>query len=114
MLKRRKGDVIFISSVQGQISIPFRSSYSASKHALQSFADCLRAEIADKNVNVIVVNPGYIKTKLSLNALTSSGDKYNKLDETTVTGMKPEYIAERTLEALILNQSELTVAQITV
>lgn len=54
----------------------YRSAYAASKHALQSFCDCLRAEVAQYNIKVTVVSPGYIRTNLSLNALTASGQKY--------------------------------------
>ncbi|KAJ8969354.1 hypothetical protein NQ317_016139 [Molorchus minor] len=44
MIKRRKGHIIFTSSVQGLVALPERSAYSASKHALQAFSDSLRAK----------------------------------------------------------------------
>ena len=50
-----------------------RSAYAASKHALQAFSDSLRAEIAEHNIQVSVISPGYIATALSVNALTGSG-----------------------------------------
>ncbi|XP_034292446.1 dehydrogenase/reductase SDR family member 7B isoform X2 [Pantherophis guttatus] len=76
MIKRRKGHIVTISSVQGKISIPFRSAYAASKHATQAFFDCLRAEVEQFNIEVTVVSPGYIQTNLSLNAVTSDGSQY--------------------------------------
>ncbi|XP_058013259.1 dehydrogenase/reductase SDR family member 7B isoform X2 [Ahaetulla prasina] len=76
MIKRRKGHIVTISSVQGKISIPFRSAYAASKHATQAFFDCLRAEVERFNIEVTVVSPGYIQTNLSLNAVTSDGSQY--------------------------------------
>lgn len=51
-------------------------SDSASKHALQAFFDCLRAEMTGKNIGVSVISPGYIKTNLSINAVTGDGKKY--------------------------------------
>lgn len=57
-----------------------RSAYSASKHALQAFMDCLRAEVSKDGINVTVINPGYIKTNLSMNAITGSGNKYGGND----------------------------------
>ena len=56
--------VVVISSVQGKISIPFRSTYSASKHAVQGYFDSLRSELAasDSNVKVMIVSPGYVAT----------------------------------------------------
>ncbi|KAJ8319109.1 hypothetical protein KUTeg_004200 [Tegillarca granosa] len=68
MLTQGSGCIIGISSVQGKIAIPYRSAYAASKHAFQAFYDTLRAEIAEDNINVIVISPGYIKTNLSHNA----------------------------------------------
>lgn len=76
MIKRKEGHIVAISSIQGLIGIPHRSAYAASKHALQAFHDSLRAEVAEHNIKVTVISPGYIKTNLSINALTSSGEKY--------------------------------------
>lgn len=76
MLKRKEGLVVCVSSVQGKFSLPHRSAYSASKHAMQAFCDSLRAEVAEHNVKVLCVSPGYINTALSLNALTGSGRNY--------------------------------------
>lgn len=73
MVKRREGTIVCVSSVVGKIPIPYRSSYTASKHALQAFCDCLRAEMAAYHVKVLVASPGYVATNVSLNALTGSG-----------------------------------------
>lgn len=76
MIEKKCGRIVCISSVQGKIAIPHRSAYAASKHALQAWCDSTRAELADTNVKVTVINPGYIKTDLSVNALTGNGEKY--------------------------------------
>lgn len=76
MIERKSGHIVFISSVQGLISIPDRSAYGASKHALQAFGDSLRAEMHQHNISVSVISPGYIKTAISVNALTGSGDSH--------------------------------------
>ena len=49
---------------------------TASKHALQAFFDSLRAEVSNRNIHVTVFNPGYIKTNLSINAITDCGSSY--------------------------------------
>lgn len=79
MLKQNSGHVVCISSIQGKIAIPYRSAYTASKHALEAWCDSTRAELSNKNIKMTVVSPGYIKTSLSLNALTGSGQKYGGL-----------------------------------
>lgn len=76
MLAKGKGHIVSVSSIQGRIGIPYRSAYAASKHALQAFCDTLRAEVAHHGIKVTVVSPGYIQTKLSLNAITGSGQAY--------------------------------------
>ena len=74
MLTRDSGHVLVISSVQGLLPTPWRSGYTASKHAVQAWADSLRSELCDTGVSVSVVSPGYVNTNLSRNALTSSGN----------------------------------------
>lgn len=76
MVKRQTGHVCFVSSVQGKFALPYRSAYSASKHSIQAFSDSLRAEVASKGLKVTCISPGYIKTQLSFNALTSTGKQY--------------------------------------
>lgn len=76
MIERKSGQIVCVSSIQGKVSLPHRSAYAASKHALQAFCDSLRAEVAESNIKVLCVSPGYINTALSLNALTASGRAY--------------------------------------
>lgn len=73
MMQRQQGNIIFVSSVVGRLPIPYRSAYTASKHAMQAFADCLRAEMAAYNIHVLVSSPGYVATDVSMNALTGYG-----------------------------------------
>ncbi|KAK9513039.1 hypothetical protein O3M35_001320 [Rhynocoris fuscipes] len=109
-LIKRKGHVMAISSVQGRISLPYRSAYAASKHALQAYMDCLRSEVPD--ITVSVINPGYIKTNMSINAFTASGQKYGVLDSTTAKGYSAEYVAEKIMTAAVRRDKEVTIAPI--
>lgn len=110
MIKKNEGHIVFVSSIQGLIALPERSSYSASKHAMQAFSDSLRAEVASKNISVTVVSPGYIKTKLSLNALTGSGAAHGQMDKATEEGYTPEFVAEKIFSAVANKQKELVVS----
>jgi len=107
MLAQGSGHVVVISSVQGRLAIPFRTSYAAAKHALHGFFESLRAEVADRNVKVTMVLPGYVKTKLSLNAVTGKGTSYAKMDATTAKGMDPDELAQRILFAVAAGEHEL-------
>ncbi|KAH0631965.1 hypothetical protein JD844_019916 [Phrynosoma platyrhinos] len=110
MIKRRKGHIVAISSVQGKFGIPFRSAYAASKHATQAFFDCLRAEVEQYNVDVTVVSPGYIQTNLSLNAITADGSQYGVMDKTTSRGKAAAEVARVVLNAVGEKRKEVLVA----
>lgn len=110
MMTRRSGAIVVISSVQGKVSIPYRSSYSASKHALQAYFDSLRAEIASSSISVTTVSPGYVRTNLSLNALNGDGSKYGVMDETTAKGMLPSTLAEEICTAVAAESEDVLIA----
>lgn len=110
MLERNSGFIVAISSVQGKIAIPFRSSYSASKHATQAFFDTLKSELGHTNIDICVVSPGYVQTNLSLNAVTGDGSKYGVMDQTTAGGMNPKDAAENIVFAVASKRTELIIA----
>lgn len=107
MISRKSGRVVFIGSIQGKFAVPNRSAYGASKHALQSFSETLRAEIARHNVKVTIICPGCINTNISVNALTSSGDPYGKTDEATAKGLDPDKLAHDILQSVLNDDKDL-------
>ncbi|XP_076627252.1 dehydrogenase/reductase SDR family protein 7-like [Colletes latitarsis] len=113
MVKQQSGHIVCISSIQGKISIPYRTAYAASKHALQAWCDGCRAELANQNIKVSVISPGYVQTALSLNALTGSGQVYGVMDKTTQEGYSPEYVANCTLKAILKEKKDVLVSPIT-
>uniref|UniRef100_A0A8C1P9W9 Dehydrogenase/reductase SDR family member 7B n=1 Tax=Cyprinus carpio TaxID=7962 RepID=A0A8C1P9W9_CYPCA len=110
MVDRRSGHIVVISSVQGKISIPYRSAYSASKHATQAYFDCLRAEVDRFGLQVSVISPGYIRTNLSINAVTGDGSKYGVMDKTTAKGSDPVDVARAVLKAVCHKQKDVVLA----
>lgn len=109
MIRRRSGHIVAISSIQGKLAIPFRSAYAASKHALQAFFDSLRAEVTDQGIHVSVISPSYIRTKLSENSITADGTTYGLADKAVESGMSPEYVASRIVEAVCARESEVMI-----
>jgi NAD(P)-dependent dehydrogenase (short-subunit alcohol dehydrogenase family) len=61
-LRRARGRVVFVSSINGRVSFPFTGIYNASKYALEAVADCLRVELRPFGVQVALVEPGVIDT----------------------------------------------------
>ena len=64
MRAARSGLIINCSSLVGQISPPFFSTYSATKHALEAYAQGLRYEVAPLGIDVALVQPGPFGTGL--------------------------------------------------
>lgn len=58
------GRIIQISSVAGRMSAPFLGAYSGSKHALEGMSDSLRRELQLYGIDVIVIEPGAVKTPI--------------------------------------------------
>ena len=112
MIAHKDGHIVQVSSVQGLIGLPQRSAYSASKHALQAFSDCLRAEVMSHNICVTVVSPGYLRTQLSVNALTGDGSVHGKMDETTENGYSAEYVAKAIVHAVVKKRKEVIIATV--
>jgi NAD(P)-dependent dehydrogenase (short-subunit alcohol dehydrogenase family) len=62
MRARRQGRIVLISSIGGVIGIPFQAYYSASKFALEGFAESLAYEVAPFGISVTLVQPGNFAT----------------------------------------------------
>jgi NAD(P)-dependent dehydrogenase (short-subunit alcohol dehydrogenase family) len=57
-LRESQGRVVFVSSLNGRVSMPLVGAYCASKFALEAAADALRIELAPWHIPVVVVQPG--------------------------------------------------------
>lgn len=58
MVKKRRGKIIFMSSVSGLMADPFMGPYCGTKFAIEAFADSLSKELQEFNVQVATINPG--------------------------------------------------------
>jgi NAD(P)-dependent dehydrogenase (short-subunit alcohol dehydrogenase family) len=63
MRKQGSGSIVNISSIGGKIAMPFGGWYHASKYAVEALSDSLRLELEPFGINVIIIEPGGIKTK---------------------------------------------------
>ena len=107
MLTHQLGHIVTITSVTGKYGSPKRSAYAASKHALHGFFDSLRAELGHTPIQVTLVCPGFVRTNVSMNALSGDGRPQGTMDEATEKGMPPEEAARRTLRAIRQGKEEV-------
>lgn len=63
MRKQKSGRIVNISSMGGKIYTPFGAWYHATKFALEGWSDCLRLELKQFGIDVVVVEPGGIQTE---------------------------------------------------
>jgi NAD(P)-dependent dehydrogenase (short-subunit alcohol dehydrogenase family) len=64
MIKRKSGRVIVISSVSGKLGGAFRSAYHAAKHGAIGFVKSIALEVAEHDITVNAICPGFVETKM--------------------------------------------------
>jgi len=109
LFEKKGGAIINISSVVGKFGSPLRTSYAASKHGLHGFFDSLRAEVWKHGIQVLMVCPGFIRTNVSVNALTGDGSPQNKMDDAQKNGLDPDILAQKIIKAHINGKTEIYV-----
>jgi NAD(P)-dependent dehydrogenase (short-subunit alcohol dehydrogenase family) len=63
-LRASRGRIINVSSIGGRLALPLVSAYNASKFGLEAVSDSLRRELKPHGVDVIVIEPGGVKTPI--------------------------------------------------
>ena len=104
-LEESNGHVVAVSSVQGLVALPYRSAYSAAKHALNAYIKSIRLE--ERKVHFLCVNFGYVKTKFSHNALTGKGEKFSRQGKGQLKGIEVNKAAQIMLDAMIKRKKEI-------
>ena len=92
MRKQGSGNIVNISSVAGRIGFPVSTAYISSKFALEGLSESIRFELGQFGVNVIIIEPGVIKTKFFDSMRTAKkadeGETYRDITHKVVTGVK--------------------------
>ena len=65
MLEQKSGKLVIVSSLASFVAMPTTLAYSASKRALNSYADSLRLSLSPKGISVVNIQPGFIKTAMT-------------------------------------------------
>ena len=65
MIKNKKGTIVNIASVSGQIGVAGQANYSASKAGIMGFTKAVAREVASRGITVNAVAPGFIQTEMT-------------------------------------------------
>ncbi|MFY9240587.1 MAG: SDR family NAD(P)-dependent oxidoreductase [Roseovarius sp.] len=63
------GRIVQNSSVLGFVTLPWRGAYNSTKHALEGLTDTLRIEMKGSGIEVILIEPGPVTSKIRQNAI---------------------------------------------
>lgn len=115
MRARRSGTIVNISSMGGKIYTPFGGWYHATKHALEGWSDCLRLEVEPFGINVVVIEPGGIKTEWGVIAAdnlveVSGSGAYADGARATADGMRQRYLGDGLSSPQVIAQAVLAAA----
>lgn len=103
MVRRGGGQLVFVSSLAGQVSSPASSMYSATKFGLRGFALGLREDLRSQGVGVSLVVPGFIR---DAGMYADAGVKL----PAGVATRSPEEVAAGVIRTIERNPAELYVA----
>ena len=92
MRKQKSGNIVNVSSVAGKIGFPVSPAYISSKFALEGLSECLRFELGPFGINIIIIEPGVIKTNffdsMKMAKKSNSDSVYNEITSKVVSGVK--------------------------
>jgi NAD(P)-dependent dehydrogenase (short-subunit alcohol dehydrogenase family) len=92
MRRQRDGHIVTISSLAGQVGTEFTSAYAASKFAVEGWMEALHHDIKPYGIRTTIVEPGYFRTELLVDASTTwpepTIDDYAERTTATVAAWK--------------------------
>jgi NAD(P)-dependent dehydrogenase (short-subunit alcohol dehydrogenase family) len=74
MRRAGHGRIVNLSSIGGRLTFPGGGVYHGTKHAVEAFSDALRFEVAGFGIQVVVIEPGLIRTEFANAAVGSMSD----------------------------------------
>ena len=92
MRKQNSGNIVNISSVAGRIGFPVSPAYISSKFALEGLSESLRFELMPFGINVIIIEPGVIKTNffdsMKMSKKSQQDSTYKEITDKVISGVK--------------------------
>lgn len=99
-INKKSGQLVAISSILGEIGLPLVGPYCASKHAINGYFESLRYDIEKYNIDVSIIEPGFINTEITKKSLTGAGEVHNKDSVAQEKGMDANKCAFQILKQI--------------
>ncbi len=115
------GTIVIMSSLGGILAVPFMSSYTSAKFALEAFAEAFRHEVKNDNVRVSIMQPvamhmerGDTGSHLRLVDAVQDGSLSNRMlrqmsKDTAASKLTPEIVSKRIIEIIESGETPLRV-----
>jgi short-subunit dehydrogenase len=119
LIRQKRGRIINVGSISGLIATPYMSAYAASKFAVRALTDALRREMLNFGVEVVLIEPGPIATKIWDKSLSRTDElkammneeqtrSYNKQVDSLIKGVHatakaavpPQWVVDKVVHAM--------------
>ena len=120
MRKQKEGTIVNVSSGAGRVGIPLSSVYATSKFALEGLSESMRYELNEFGINVVIIEPGVIKTNFMKNSRTAHATSKLELPYAVLigrtmkgfevliyNGSSPKLVADTILNAITSKEPEI-------
>jgi len=111
MIEQGAGHIVTVASVAGKVGSKLRSGYSGAKFAVVGYMDCLRAEMAEHNVQVTSILPGFVNTQIAINALQADGKQQGHNDPEIEQGISADECAAGIIQAIQADKAEAIIGK---
>jgi dehydrogenase/reductase SDR family member 7B len=108
-LKKTGGQIAVVSSIIAKFGAPYLSAYAASKAALNNYFESLRFEVERYHIDILIVTPGFINTKIAEKAIDGQGNAINQASKAQEKGTSPVKVAAAIQSALAKRKKHIYV-----
>ena len=108
--ERKSGRILVTSSLMGDLELPGNATYACVKHGVNGYFYSLAFELKSLGIIVQVLQPGFVKTEVSLSAVTPEGKRHGKMDSTHENAMSSEAFSKRVFPKIERGDTSIIVA----
>ncbi len=122
-MRNNGGAIVNISSVGGQMGVPFLSAYNSTKFAVEGLSESMAYELEPFGIKVIIIEPGFIRTNIINSSILGKkaldpnspyfsftqklADHFNSMVNNTSTSTPPEEVAKIILSSITSEKPKL-------